>query len=189
MGDQGGAEDRWGAHLGELIDAEPLAPTIEEAVRPMEGLEWPASVDTPAGAIRMSVVRRVLATKRNAMRAVLQRLGCPEFGEDNALAIHLYTKELDFRLYAVLTGQLHHPDRGAGPGGMSDGLRRCLPYTKFLSNALETAPEQFIWDGVCHRGIKFAYSSVGTAATVDDHDPAAYFPVGRVFQWFEFKSA
>ena len=179
----------WGARVGALLEAEPLVATAEAAVAPMAGLAWPASDTTPAGTINIAAVRRVIAEARARMRQALQALGCPEYGEERALAIHLYTKEMHFRLYWVINDQMRRPNRSAGPGGVSAELRRCLPYIKYLLEALENAPPVLIFDGRCHRGVKFAYSALGTAATAADHDPAAYFHVGRQFLWYEFKSA
>ena len=189
MGDGGAVGDDWATALRALLDAQPRVGSVEESVRLMEGLAWPASGNSPAGTISVAAIRRTLANQRARMRATLQGLGCPEFGEERALAIHLYTKEQDFRLYAVVNGAMRRANRGDGPGGTSDSLRRCLPYIKFLCEALEMAPAQLRFDGRCHRGVKFAYSSAGTAASADDHNPGLYFRVGSEFPWFEFKSA
>ena len=91
----------------------------------MVGLPF-TDADGVATTLRLRDVETVLRSKRTAMRPVLQREGCPEFGEEAALAFHVYTLERPFRIYAIVNGQLHSSDRSAGPRA------RCV-YRRLLS--------------------------------------------------------
>ena len=162
-------DDEWSAQLRALIDATPPVATAAEAVRPMAGMEF-TDADGIVRTLDFAAVKTLLRGARAAIRAVLQREGCPEFGEESALAIRLYTVERPFRLYAIVNGHMHAPDRAVGPGGASPGLRACLPFVRFLSDSLERAPQKFVYDGRCHRGVKFAFSSTGEAASAADHN-------------------
>ena len=191
MSDHVGEDDGWASRLRALIDAEPLAPSLAEAVRPMAGMRF-LDADGAERALDIAQVHGVIASARAAIRGVLQAEGCPEFGEDAALAIRLYTIERPFRLYRLVNGQMHAPERDAGPGGVSEGLRKCLPYIKYLCEAMENAPAKFVYSERCHRGVKWAFPRCGAlpdGSWADEHDPAAYFFPGREFPWYEFKSA
>jgi hypothetical protein len=67
-------------------------------------------------------------------------------------------------------------------GGVSDGLRACLPYIRFLVHALKALPEKYVFRGEVRRGVKHAYPSP------EDHDPVRHFSVGKRLAWYEFKS-
>ena len=191
MSDHVGEDDGWASRLRALIDAEPLAPSLAEAVRPMAGMRF-LDADGAERALDVAQVHGVIGSARAAIRDVLQAEGCPEFGEDAALAIRLYTIERPFRLYRLVNGQMHAPERDAGPGGVSEGLRKCLPYIKYLCEAMENAPAKFVYSERCHRGVKWAFPRCGAlpdGSWADEHDPAAYFFPGREFPWYEFKSA
>ena len=191
MSDHVGEDDGWASRLRALIDAEPLVPSLAEAVRPMGGMRF-LDADGAERALDIAQVHGVIASARVAIRGVLQAEGCPEFGEDAALAIRLYTIERPFRLYRLVNGQMHAPERDAGPGGVSEGLRKCLPYIKYLCEAMENAPAKFVYSERCHRGVKWAFPRCGElpdGSWADEHDPAAYFFPGREFPWYEFKSA
>ena len=74
-------------------------------------------------------------------------------------------------------------DRGKGAGGMSDNLRACMPFIKYLDTALDQLPEQFNFTGRCLRGIKWVFPSE------EDHDPEEYFKQGKRITFYEFKSS
>ena len=168
----------WARHLGQLLDAEALAPSALEAVRPMGAL----------GLVDSGRITRMLRDRRGRMQAILRAQGCPEFNIEFALAIWLYTLE-NPALYKELNGAMQAPERLSASGTVSEQLRAVLPFAKLLQVALENAPAKFRYDGRCHRGVKFAFTAGGKAASEHDHEPAAYFPVGRQFHSFEFKSA
>jgi hypothetical protein len=173
-----GGDDGWAQQLRAVLEAVPLAVTLEEALAPLS-----AVLDVDSGRqLDVERLRALVRGKRSGMRAILRREGCPDYSEDFALAIFLYTVEIP-KLYAVINGQLRSPDRGGGAGGVSVGLRACLPYIKYLREALLNAPPHMTFEGRCHRGIKWAFPSP------QDHNPAAFFYPGREFWWFEFKSS
>eukprot|EP01047_Picozoa_sp_COSAG01_P028198 COSAG01_NODE_1887_length_8982_cov_15.771474_4_plen_441_part_00 len=179
MSDYVGDDVEWARHLGRLLDVESLAPSALEAVRPMAAL---GLIDD------LGRVERMLRDRRAPMRAILRAQGCAEFNVEFALAIWLYTLE-NPAVYRALNGAMHAPERLSAGGAVSENLRAVLPLAKLLQTALENAPDKFRYYGRCHRGVKFAFTAGGKAASVHDHEPAAYYPVGRQFHWFEFKSA
>eukprot|EP01045_Picozoa_sp_COSAG04_P039701 COSAG04_NODE_11256_length_720_cov_3.735910_2_plen_83_part_01 len=83
MSDHVGEDDGWASRLRALIDAEPLAPSLAEAVRPMAGMRF-LDADGAERALDIAQVHGVIGSARAAIRGVLQAEGCPEFGEDAA---------------------------------------------------------------------------------------------------------
>ena len=91
----------------------------------MVGLLPFTDADGVATTLRLRDVETLLRSKRTAMRPVLQREGCPEFGEEAALAFHVYTLERPFRIYAIVNGQqgnciLRTAAPAPGPGVFTD---------------------------------------------------------------------
>jgi hypothetical protein len=166
IGDDGG----YARFLVETLRAAPLAPTLDDTLHTL------GEVGLSVGALR-DLVR----DKRADMRAILIREGVSAYREDFALAIFLYTVEHP-QLYKAINGALRARDRVSAAGALSDAMRACLPYAKFLCEALAGAPAKFIFDGRCHRGIQWAFPSP------DAHDPETFFYVGKEFWWYEFKS-
>merc|ERR1712147_410824 len=63
---------------------------------------------------------------RPELRVALRAHGITEYGEERALTIRVYTVEDPFALYRLINAEMHSPDRGSGPGGISVGLRACF---------------------------------------------------------------
>eukprot|EP00300_Choanocystis_sp_HF-7_P016121 c19301_g2_i1.p2 GENE.c19301_g2_i1~~c19301_g2_i1.p2 ORF type:complete len:159 (+),score=24.50 c19301_g2_i1:669-1145(+) len=78
---------------------------------------------------------------------------------------------------------MYSADRAGTNNQLSDGLRACLPYIKFLDTALVQLGEQFQHRGPCYRGVKWVYPNL------QNHDPVRHFPRGKEFFWYEFKSS
>jgi hypothetical protein len=167
-----GTDRGWKFALRRSIDETPLASNLLEAARPMESV-----------GLDMTVFTEVIAGERPSMRAKLTQRGMnlAVFLLEYAMTIHAYTLERP-SIYSIVNGQMGEPRRSAGPGGVSVGLRACLPYIKYLEESLKALPEDFRFVGRCYRGIKWTFPSPR------DHDPESYFHVGRQFFWYEFKS-
>ena len=101
----------WARHLGQLLDAEALAPSALEAVRPMGTL----------GLVDLAHITHILRDRRGAMQAILRAQGCPEFNIEFALAIWLYTLENQAgpALFRALNGAMHAPQRLTAGGTVS----------------------------------------------------------------------
>jgi hypothetical protein len=167
-----GSDHGWKYTLRKAIDETPLTSGLLEAARPM------ASVG-----LDMDMFTAVIDGERSSMKAklTLHGLDLTKFLLDFAMSIYAYTLEVP-SVYSIVNGQMFDPNRSEGPGGVSAGLRACLPYIKYLSVSLESLPEEFRFAGRCYRGIKWTFPSP------QDHDPESYFHVGRQFFWYEFKS-
>ena len=99
----------------------------------------------------------------------------PDFPEKLAFAILVYTLQ-DPNIYKPLADAMHAADRAAGPGGVSEAVRACLPFVKLLDVAmLEAAITWGFFVGQAFRGVKYAFPK----PTLAEHDPTAYFPMGR----------
>jgi hypothetical protein len=88
----------------------------------------------------------------------------PEFPPRYAHAINAYSLQ-DPRLYAALGAALHSPERANGPGGVSESIRRWMPYVKLLDMAVEEAG--VVWGcfiGRTNRGVKYAFPQPTVAA-------------------------
>jgi hypothetical protein len=131
----------------------------------------------------VGVLRALVRDKRGDIRAILAKEGVTGYREDFALAIFLYTVETP-ALYAAIfpraraprkmaehgpmltgaglvvgcrykavNGALRAKDRAVG-GTLSDALRACMPFVRFLHQALISAPAKFVFEGRCHRGVQ-----------------------------------
>jgi hypothetical protein len=100
---------------------------------------------------------------------------------DFALAVHAYTLE-NPSIYRVINGEMFSPEREKGTGGVSDRLRTCMPFIKYLDTALDSLPPQFIYKGRCLRGVKWVFPNV------ESHDPVDFFQTGKKISFYEFKS-
>ena len=101
---------------------------------------------------------------------------------DFAIAIYLYTLE-DPAIYKLMNGAMFAPGRETADGSVSDDIRACLPYIKFLDKSLISLPEKYHFKGRCFRGVKWVFPST------DKHDPESYFYEGKEFYFYEFKSS
>ena len=100
---------------------------------------------------------------------------------DWAACIYAYTLS-NPKVFKVVNREMFSPDRRSSGGGVSDGLRACLPYIRFLIDALKALPARFRFKGQVYRGVKHCYP------TPENHDPVRHFRVGKRLRWDEFKS-
>ena len=166
----------WKRRLQKVIADEPIAVSLKEAVRSLPGVgyddleaivdgqneAWGDELHLPQGRFRLPI----------------------SYPVDYAIAIHVYTLE-DPCVYAVVNRAMFNPSRRA-PGGsshISDELRACLPYIKFLDAALAALPAEYVFRGKVRRGVKWVFPRP------ESHDPEAYFTPGAKLCWYEFKSA
>jgi hypothetical protein len=181
-----GVDHLWRRRLQAAIDETERAASLEDALRPL--------VARFAGEIDAGDLQAIVDGQRAAWRHVLYSEDGgfnlpPEYLLDHALAIYVYTLG-EPAVFRVVNREMFNPARrkpGAGAGGggargVSDGLRACLPYIRFLTDALEALPERFVFRGQVRRGVKYAFPSP------ERHNPVGYFAVGRRLMWYEFKS-
>jgi hypothetical protein len=163
--------------------AQPVCETLAEAVASFEGI-------LPDH----DILAVVIEEKRQNIRVKLRTCGDQDYSEEFALGVWVYSLEYP-NVYGLVNGVCHAADRRDGPGGMSESMRKCLPYIKFLDTALASLPEkykftgQLPWnlfpdfDGSVKRGVKWVYPSPA------DHRPASHFPSGKEIYFYEFRSA
>ena len=176
-----GVDSVWKRKLGKLLAEAPLADSLLEALWPLadllhgEGMEdligiiedksaeWCDLIYSPGGGFNLPRTYRL----------------------DFAIAIYLYTLAHP-SLYSVINKVMFNPARrtpgAAGAAGVSDDLRACMPYIKFLDAALEALPPAYVFRGELRRGVRWVYPSP------DNHDPKRHFAVGGTIMWYEFKS-
>jgi len=167
----------WKRRLRREIDQTPLALTLEDAVRPLE--RFPE--------IDMEILLGVIADQRKEWENELYSVtgfNLPRYYRlDLAVAINLYTQN-DPPIYAVINREMFNPDRrkSGASGEISEALRACLSFVKFLEEALKALPDAYIFKGEVRRGVKWVYPSP------NNHNPGAHFGVGKTLMWYEFKS-
>ena len=107
----------------------------------------------------------------------------PTYLLDWAVAIYVYTLG-DPKVFKVVNREMFNSERRKPgmSGGVSDGLRACLPYIRFLIDALKALPASYVFQGMVFRGVKHVYPSP------ENHDPVMHFSVGKRLAWYEFKS-
>ena len=176
-----GVDSVWKRKLGKLLAEAPLADSLLEAVWPLadllhgEGMEdligiiedksaeWCDLIYSPDGGFNLPRTYRL----------------------DFAIAIYVYTLALP-SVHSVINKVMFNPTRrtpgAAGAAGVSDDLRACMPYIKFLDAALEALPPAYVFIGEVRRGVGWVYPSP------DHHDPKRHFAVGGTIMWYEFKS-
>jgi hypothetical protein len=167
-----GTDYGWKFTLRKDIDETPLASNLLEAARPMESV-----------GLDMAMFAAVIDDARPSMVAklTLHGLDLDTFLISFAMSIYAYTLE-NPSLYRIVNGQMFDLKRSEGPGGVSAGLRACLPYIKYLEESLKALPEEFRFVGRCYRGVKWTFPSP------QNHDPESYFHEGHQLFWYEFKS-
>lgn len=166
-----GSDRAWMFRLKRELKSTPLANSLLESLQPLATL-----------GVDMEMLTFVLEDTRSELQMKMETLGISaQYNVDFALSIHSYTLE-DPSIYSIINGEMHSPDRDKGAGGVSDRLRACLPYIKYLDTALENLPSQFHFSGRCLRGIKWVFPNE------DDHDPEQYFHAGKKVTFYEFKS-
>ena len=166
----------WKRKLQKLLAETPIAASLLDAVRTLPDVDqddleviidgqreaWGDNLHTPNGRFRLP----------------------PSYPLDYAIAIHVYTLEHP-SVYGVVNRAMFNPERrkpGASSGGISDELRSCMPYIKFLDAALAALPPAYVYRGEVRRGVQWVYPKP------DSHDPKGYFAVGAKLCWYEFKS-
>ena len=171
--------DPWLESLRALIDAEPIPATLEDALAPLAAL---GGADVAAA---LRAVERQRRAPPGAWHPDDWRRTHPAFPEKLAFAILVYTLQ-DPNIYKPLADAMHAADRAAGPGGVSEAVRACLPLVKLLDVAmLEAAITWGFFVGQAYRGVKYAFPK----PTPAEHDPSGYFPAGRELHWFAFQSS
>jgi hypothetical protein len=157
--------------LRKSIDKTPLASDLLEVTRPMKSV-----------GLNMAMFTAVVGDARPMLaKLTLHGLGLTIFLIGFALTIYAYTLE-NPSLYRIVNGQVFDPELSEGPGGVSAGLRTCLPYIKHLEESHKALPEEFRFAGRCYRGVNWTFPSP------QNHDPESYFLQGRKLFWYEFKS-
>jgi len=174
-----GVDHWWKKTLQTAIKDTPLAASLTEAIQGLRELDGMVDVD---------LLEVIIKWKREEWKDVLYTpaggFKLPaSYRLDFAIAIHVYTLNQP-PVYAAVNREMFNKARSK-PGalsGISDSLRACIPFIKFLDAALEKLPDCYMFQGEVRRGQKWVYPSPGK------HDPESHFPVGQTIMWFEFKS-
>jgi hypothetical protein len=174
-----GVDHAWKRTVEKALKETTLAASLIEAIQGMRDLDGKVDVD---------LLEDIVKGKREEW---VDFIYSPAAGFnlsasyllDFAIAIHVYTLN-EPPVYAVVNGEMFNTGRRK-PGaisGISDSLRACLPFIKFLDSALAKLPESYIFQGEVRRGTKWVYPSP------TKHDPKSHFPVGQTTMSYEFKS-
>lgn len=137
----------WKRKLLKLLNETPVAATLRDAVRSLPEVD---QEDLDA----------VIDGQRDAWGEELYlpagRFHLPRsYPLDYAVAIHIYTLE-EPPVYALINRAMFNPMRRQ-PGaasGVSDVLRACMPFIKFLDAALAALPPAYVFQGEVRRGVK-----------------------------------
>ena len=167
--------EQWAAKLTAAITAQPLVGTALEAVEPMAAV-----------GIDIFKVRNYIARNRASLRDRIlaqYNLGTEEFDDEKALIIRLFTVSEPFAIYPILEAEMHSAGdyKEAGADGISDRLRACLPFIKFLWIAIASLPMHLVFTGKVH------HCATWSTPIPDNQHADEYFAVGREFFWHEFK--
>jgi hypothetical protein len=174
-----GIDYGWMKKLGKGMKDTPLAASLIEALQGMRDLDGKVDVD---------LLEEIVKGKREEWKDFIYSPAAgfnlpASYWLDFAIAIYVYTLN-DPAVYAVVNAEMFNTGRRT-PGaiaGISDSLRACLPYIKFLDAALAALPNCYVFRGEVRRGTKWVYPSP------TKHDPESHFPVGQTIMWYEFKS-
>jgi hypothetical protein len=175
-----GVDHVWLRRLQRALDETECPASLDDALRPL-WTSFPDEID--AGDLQAAV-----DGQRELWRDLLYSAAGgfdlhQSYLLDWAVAIYVYTLG-DPKVFRVVNREMFNSDRckPGMTGGVSDGLRACLPYICFLINALEALPASYVFKGTVLRGVKHVYPSP------DNHDPVGHFSVGKRLAWYEFKS-
>jgi hypothetical protein len=174
-----GLDHGWKNTVQTALKETPLAASLMEAIQGLRELDGMVDVD---------LLEVIVAGKREEWKDFIYTpaggFNLPaSYSVDFAVAIHVYTLNQP-PVYAAVNREMFNKGRSK-PGalsGISDALRVCLPYIKYLEAALAALPDSFMFQGEVRRGQKWVYPSP------DEHDPESHFPVGQTIMWYEFKS-
>lgn len=135
--------------------------------------------------VDLELLRDVIEEQRRqwTVQRKMESLGLPPAFLDSALAIFIYTID-DPKIYLAVCGAMYSPQRRQVGNTASAELIACLPFIKFLDNALIQLPPRFHYTGLVYRGVPWVYRAPEPAK----HDPESYFPAGNELMWYEFKS-
>ncbi|EKX54823.1 hypothetical protein GUITHDRAFT_149871, partial [Guillardia theta CCMP2712] len=167
----------WMRSLSKAMEETELPATLLDAVQPLE--RFPE--------IDMDILTFVVKSKSSEWQEVLhdpQHFNLPQsYRIDFAVCIHVYTLS-DPPVFAIINREMFNRDRRQVGGGrsISPALGACLPYIKFLREALRALPQRFKYKGEARRGVKWVYPSP------DHHNPTSHFKTGRKLMWYEYKS-
>jgi len=124
------------------------------------------------------------------MRALLTKLNISgEYDAEMAAGINIFTKESP-PWYSIMSTSFNDVNRRTsfndvnsdGASRVSNEVAACLPYSKFLLNALEHLPCQYHHTGSAVRGVNWVYPSPL------NHDPEWHFPNGSHTNMYSWKS-
>ena len=177
-------DHRYTAILSKALSDEPMPASLADAVAPLRTLGVPVH-ELIAG---QNGIERTRETWQNESPPRLERLDLAgEYREDHALAIYIYTLEFP-SVYAVLSRIMVANDRASASGELSQEMRACLAFLKFLCEALACLPERFIFRSAqhhnrkCLRGVKHVFENAA------NHNPAEWFPEGSYHGWYQLIS-
>ena len=174
----------WTTRLRTLIDATPLESSLS-------GLD---SVLAQLVAAFPSVNRdHLLAVAHGqaddwSRQASMQHLGLPDDFLPFAVAILVYTLLTPgVCVHTLVSAAMDSPRRAlrgeeAVEGPVSPELCACLPYIKFLDEALRRLPDSFVYHGPVQRGVRWVWPSA------EEHAPERHFRPGATLHWHGFRA-
>jgi len=172
----------WAAHLETLHERQPVL-SLKEALLPTFHLFRSKYPDEYRGWTD-DTFNLIIDSSIAEMTTRLAELNiADEYEVEMAAGINIFTKEFPPWYWLMSEAFNDAQARGHGKGGPSSDVAACLPYSKFLKNALLNLPSQFHHKGTCLRGVNWVYP------TPLDHDPEKHFPTGREVVMFSWKSA
>ena len=169
-GDRMGVDWQWFVELKTRISEAELKPNLKEAL-----LQLGTRVDVA------ELNRRIDAKQKDwEQDNFLAKHGLDHSFMDRALAIYVYTLP-NPPVFRVMNRLLNDKEARGGSSG-NQGIGACLPYMKFLLDALDHLPPKFHYRGRLVRGVKWVYPSPA------NHDPEGHFRTGKQLAWYSFTS-
>jgi len=172
-----GVDHVWLRRLQRALDETKCPASLDDALRPLMA-HFPDEID--AGDLQAAVDGQRELWRLRLYSATGGFQLPPSYRLDWAVAIYVYTLS-DPKVFRVVNREMFNPERRKN-GGVSAGLRACLPYIRFLTAALKALPARYVFRGQVRRGVKHVFP------TIADHDPAGHFAIGAFVMWYEFKS-
>ena len=171
--------------LATALSEEPMPASLADAVASLRnvGVRVHELINGQDG------IERTREAWQNETPPRLERLELTQesYREDHALAIYIYTLEFP-SVYGALSRIMVASDRASASGELSQEMRACLPFLKFLREALARLPERFIFrsgqrhNRKCLRGVKHVFENAA------NHNPTAWFPDGSYHAWYQLVS-
>jgi hypothetical protein len=175
-----GVDHAWKALLEGTLNETVCPASLGDALCPLTE-SFPDEIDE---AVMKAVVDGQHGIWRNVIYSDNGGFDLPQsYKLDWAVAIYVYSLS-DPKVFKVVNREMFSTDcrKSAIRGGVSDGLSACLPYIRFLIDAIKVLPARYVFKGQVRRGVKHVFLSP------ENHNPEGHFRIGSLLMWYEFKS-